>query len=177
MPLFKKFPNFKQSAPVYAVIVTLLYGWSLIQFFWKLPTWLTYSTLGEIAVIFSYMIFTVFLDSLLVFLVLVLLSIFLPKQYFLEQFVVKGSSVVILGLVFVILYFGDIISWALSLKVLALRLFALGVGLVAISFLVNAISVLKKLVSGFANRAVIFLYIWMPITALSVLTVILRNIF
>lgn len=175
MNFFKKIPARDQVIPVYAVIVTMIYSWSIVFFFWRLPSLLYYSTVGEIGVMFAYMITADFLDSLIILLPLILLCLLLPEKWFFSRFSTKGVflSALILGSIFA---YGQYYR-AESLSLLLQKTLLAGLVFLILTFLLDEIQFMRRLFEGIANRTVVFLYIFLPITAISVLTVLLRNLF
>ncbi len=177
MNIVKKIPRLEQIIPVYAVIIVMTYTWSLILFFWRLPSWINFSTLGEIAVIFSYMVVVNLVESILVLLLLVVLSMILPPKWFYDRFVTKGSSLVLLGLGCLMHFNGNLLDDILFPLVMLKKVLIVIAVIFALVFLIDRISLFNKFLEELANRMVVFLYIWLPISALSLLTVLIRNIF
>lgn len=175
MNFLKKIPSRDQITPVYAVIVTMIYSWSIVFFFWRLPSLLFYSTIGEIGVMFAYMITADFLDSLLVLLPLILLCLLLPVKWFFNRFSTKGVFLSILILASIFAY-GQYYR-AESLSLLLQKTLLAGLVFLILTYLLDEIQFVSRLFEGIANRAVVFLYLFLPITAISVLTVFLRNLF
>ncbi len=175
MNFLKKFPTRDQVIPVYAVIVTMIYSWSIVFFFWKLPSLLFYSTIGEIGVMFAYMITAVFVDSLIILLPLLLLCLLLPEKWFFNRFSTKGVflSALILGSIFA---YGQYYR-AESLSLLLQRAVWAGLVIFILTYLLDEIQFVRRLFAGIANRAIVFLYLFLPITVISVLTVLIRNLF
>ncbi|MEW6083576.1 MAG: hypothetical protein AB1607_03175 [Chloroflexota bacterium] len=175
MNFLKKIPSRDQITPVYAVIVTMIYSWSIVFFFWRLPSLLFYSTIGEIGVMFAYMITADFLDSLIILILLILLCLLLPEKLFFNRFSTKGVflSVLILAGIF---SYGQYYR-AESLALLLQKTLLAGLVFLILAFLLDEVQFVRRLFEGIANRAVVFLYLFLPITALSVLTVFLRNLF
>lgn len=177
MNFLKKIPKLEQISPVYAVIVVMIYTWSLILFFWRFPSWLYFSTLGEVAVIFSYMVTVNLLESLMVIFTLVVMAVILPQKWFHEQFVTKGSLLVLLGLGYLMISYGSLINGVLSPWQLLQKVMLVGLLILGITFVVDRVGFLNRFIFEFSNRMTIFLYIWVPISVLALLTVLIRNIF
>lgn len=135
------------------------------------------STVGEIGVFFSYMAVVDLLESLLVLMVPVALSIILPAQWFYDQFVVKGSSMVLLCLGSLMFYYDNLPGEILSPRELLLKLLGAALAFFIFMFLIARIGFLERFVREFSNRAVIFLYFWIPVSVISLLVVLVRNIF
>jgi hypothetical protein len=168
--------NLQELTPVYAVIVVILYSWSLIHFFWKLPSWLDFLSAGEISVVLAYMIVINAIES-----ILVLLAVLVARWVFFwawpdGQFIVKGVVLVVAGLGFLMLrnhYFPTKALYALTLTHwLSLS----GAAILIILFPFGRIPLFQRAVASLADRFVVFLYISMPATVLAILIVVLRNL-
>jgi hypothetical protein len=172
----KRLPTTQQTAAVYGVIVLIVYGWTLYWFAWKLPSWLYFLSVGEMLVALAYSMVVNFIESLIVLVALLLLCAILPPRWFRDRFTALGTALVILSLVALAYYLGTIIAlqdfpphlrWYTLLAV---------TGIVLVVFLISRIKLLVKLLEEIANRAVIFLYVFLPISAISFIVVLIRNI-
>jgi hypothetical protein len=175
--LAKRMPTSQQLVPVYGVIVLIVYGWTIYWYLWKLPSWLYFLTLGEMAVAFAYAMVVNFLESILVLIVPVLLCLLLPSRWFRDQFVAQGTALVICSLAALIKYLGVIITLQAIPAEMGVSALLVIVGIVSVVFLVGRIGFLRNMVSEIANRTTIFLYVFLPISAISILVVVGRNLF
>ena len=165
-----------QIMPVYAVIVLIIYTWTMLWFFWKLPSWLYFLTAGEILTSFAYAMATNFAESLAVLCAPVMLGILLPKKWFYDVFVARGASLVMAGLgymIYVAYQFQTKDSYpSLSLKPWS---FALALALILLFvFVVGQIAFLRRVFEFVADRAVIFLYISIPLSILSIVVILIH---
>jgi hypothetical protein len=175
--LLVKLPSAEQLVQVFAAIAVINYSWSLLQFFYRLPSWLFYASMGEIGVKFSYMTFVNLLESLLLLALFVLAGLVLPRAWFRERFVSRSVSISLLGLgylMYVNLYFPladsyPLASYARDLTVLLV--------IAVLAFLMDRVAFLRSLLDGFANRTVVFLYLIVPVSVVSLLVVLFRNLF
>lgn len=175
-----KFPKLKDIAPVYAVIVVIIYTWSLLRFFWYLPGWLVFLNLNDIASIFAYMVVVNMLESLVVLLIPLLLNMLLPRTWFYDHFTSRSVSLVLLGLLYLV-YFDDVFLGASiyvdspfpmsTIRWIPLVL----VGIIILAYFMDRVSVIRTLLDEIANRALVFLYISIPVSLLSLLVVLIRN--
>ena len=177
LDIVKKIPRWEQVIPVYAVIVMMVYVWSLFQYFWRLSSWLNFSTLGQVGGIYVYTVAVNFIESLLILLALLVLSVILPSKWFSEEFVVKGSTLTLLTLGGLMVFNQTLFEDILHPSVLLPKLLAFGAVTAFLVFLFGRVGFLKKTMEEVANRMTVFLYIWVPITAISVLVLLVRNIF
>jgi len=174
--LFKKIPRLSDIAAVYAVIVVMIYYPTINRFFWKFPSWILFSTLGDLFSIYSYMVLVNFLESLLVLGSVLMLCIVLPRKWFYDQFLSKSVLLVVFTLSY-FLYLGsqmqsEIFPWALVRMSPYVFL-----AIVFLVFLLDRVNFLRKFLAMMADRFTVFLYISIPISVLSVLVVLVRNLF
>jgi len=85
----KRLPAFASILPVFAVIAFLVYGWTMIVFLWKLPSWILYLTLGEILAVFAYSMTFALLESFLILTLLLLACMALPPAWMRDAFVTR----------------------------------------------------------------------------------------
>jgi hypothetical protein len=178
MRIGEKLPGAAQLAPVYALVVLFVYGWTLGWFFWKLNSWLYYLTAGEILTILAYALATNLLESLLLLAPAVGLSLALPRRWFLDQFAARGSAFVLPWLIYFVFVASQFVSreqFRQSLvTALAPLVLVLSVSMVAA---VGRWSPFRKIIQDFSERATIFLFLSIPASAAALLTVIARNLF
>jgi hypothetical protein len=177
-----RLPSRRNILGVYAVIVFLVYSWTLVTSFYKLPSLLFYLNVGQVlSVYYAYNFSVDFLDSILALAgVLVLdLTLFLALQNaeeFQSRSIIVVLTVLISSAVRLILFpdyedisgflNGESTWWAISLP--------LGF-LVAVG--VSKIQWARKILDGIAERAVVFLYIYLPLSLVSLLVVLIRNLY
>lgn len=177
MYLIKKIPKLDAVASVYAVIVVMLYYPTINRFFWNLPSWKLFMSIGDFISMYSYAVTVNFLESLLTLIALLGLSVLLPQKWFYDHFVSRGVSLVIFILGF-FLY--------LSSKMLPGEPFPLGlirhaplffVVISALVFLIDQFVFLRKVMEDISDRLVIFLYISIPVSVGGLVVVFVRNVF
>jgi len=175
--LKNRLPPFAQILPVFAIIVTIVYAWGLYRFVWRLPSWLHYLTVGEIFGILSYMLVTAFFESLLLVGLLLGLCALLPRQ-FRDTFLVRGTGIALgffLGiLAFMIVYertgstyLVTIPYWTIASPALATLL----------GWLFPRTRLLASFAAWTSDRLLVFLYLFLPLTALGLIVVVVRNLF
>jgi hypothetical protein len=175
--LFNRLPNLQQIARVYAIIVLMVYSWTLLVFFWKLPSWLYFMSSSEILVIFAYGITLDFFESLSVLLLPIIICFLLPQKWFYDSFIARGASLATLVVGYVMFLTWQLQSEEGYPKDLLLLTFPV---LIVISFLVylaGKISPVNKAITFFADRAVVFLYLSIPVNIILFIVVAFRNLF
>ncbi len=177
LAFLNRLPRISQIAPVYAIIVLMVYSWTILLFFRQLPSWLYFMSFDEIFVLFAYGLTLNFLESLSVLLLLILFCFLLPKNWFYDTFVVRGASLAML-----VTGYAMFLTWQLQYEegypagLLFLTLPFLGVILILVYF-AGKIGFVSKIIESFADRAVIFLYLSIPISVILLIVVVFRNLF
>ena len=174
-----RLPNRQNILRVYAMSVLLTYSWTMLVSFWKLPSWLYFLSVGGIFSIYAYSFLVNFIESiLLTFFVLFLAAIF-PARWWKDGFVVKSITV------FCIL----IASILLRLRIYRLEEFRIAffesqfawwictVALAILSgWVLSHFKWLTNLIESFSDQVIVFLYIYLPLSAVSLIVIFHRNV-
>ncbi len=173
--MLKRLPKIDQIIPVYAVGVTLLFSWAVINTTKDvISKWGLYFGVADILSLFAYVMAGAFLESLLLISFLLMISFILPQKLFVDKFVLRGTVLIISFLVTIMYYYtqtpmGEALANTDKLGIffiLILILMALG----------ESIPIVDKFVKSIADRCVIFLYIYLPVSFVSILIIIFRNL-
>lgn len=117
------------------------------------------------------------IESALVLLAPVLLSVILPKKWFFERFITKGALLLSLGLGYV-MYFDNHLNYQSPFPLtLVYQTPIILAAIVVLVFLVDWIGILDKILIDLSDRLIVFLYISIPVSLISLLVVLIRNIF
>jgi hypothetical protein len=177
LDISSRIPKQKEIAPVYAIIVMMIYGWTILKFNYSLPGWIYFLNLGDMFGIFAYSMVTNLLESLVVLLSVIAAAVVMPTKLFRDAFIARGASlsILMLGLMMYVAnqfvskqyYPAEIVRWDLALLAIIL-LIVYGLGRIQFT---------RRVLELFADRAIIFLYISIPVSLLSFIVVLIRNIF
>jgi hypothetical protein len=178
MTPLEKIPRLNKLFPVYAIVVLMIYAWTLRWFIWKFSSWIFYLRADEILVILMYSLSVNFIESLLVLSLFVGVSLLLPKTWFYDQFVARGTALGLLSLGY-LMYLASLFqnkgdfprTFILKLSVPVL------IAIIFLVYLSTRVGFIRKVLEEIADRATIFLYITVPLSIVSILIVILRNLF
>jgi hypothetical protein len=178
-PILQRFPARTSVLPVYAVICSIVYSWTIFSTFWKIPSWLYNLTMDEIIRINAYALTVNLFESIFILGGLLFLCMILPARFLKNDFTIRATVVVVclLGSAMLHLYvnrsndsFENFIAtmqmwWGITLLVLAILLW--------VSVKVQWI---RWVLTDISDRLIILLYLLMPLSLISVVIVILRNI-
>jgi hypothetical protein len=140
---------------------------------------LNFLTAGEIGAIFFYAMMTAFVESLLICGLLLLLSLVLPPPVFRDQFVVRGTWLAI-GLAAAILGQGawrGLTRYTYAEVSLAIWSLASLIVIVSLTFLSARVRFMARSAVWISDRFMVFLFILIPLSLLSILVVVFRNTF
>lgn len=133
--------------------------------------------IGEILGIFAYDMALNLLESLGVVLIPVLLSVALPQKWFYDRFVARSAALVLLLLGYAMFFTARLqYEDGYPKSLLLWSVFALFV-VALLVYLVGKIPIVCKLLEALSDRAIVFLYVFIPISLISLLVVIFRNLF
>jgi len=172
--LRNKIPPFHEILALYATIVFLIYGWATITFFWKVPSWLYFLSLEEIAGILSYTFASSLLECTIILFIFLFASLVLPSKWLYNRFAVRGSLMVYALTFWVVLFtLNSLIQLPTTSDVIT---FSIGVLLTSVlaMILANRISVVQRLIITVGNRLTVFLYLWLPLSLIAILVIVLR---
>jgi hypothetical protein len=164
---------------VYAVVSILIYGWTTYRFIQKLPSWLFYLRGWEILENYSLTLVINLLEALLVTALILLLNFVLPSKFFMEKFVARGSLLSALSL-------GFLIYLAIAIGESKSSQFPSGLFnwsplvfmvILASAILLPSLNAVGRVMEEIAERAVIFLYVLLPLSGLGVLFFLYVNLF
>jgi hypothetical protein len=176
LAISRRFPGWGQIAPVYAVIVLILYTWTILWFFWKIPSWLLFMNIQELLSAFAYALATNLLESLAVLSALILASMILPGRWFKDLFVARGAMLAAAGLgwmIFVANQFkikADYPGWLIDLSPLVL------VGIILLVVAAGAIPSVRRTIEALAVRLTVFLFLSIPLSVLALFIVGIQSL-
>jgi hypothetical protein len=174
--MLKRLPSFNQTLSAYAVIAFMLFAWALLWFFWNIPSWIKFMTLGYLLATLSYPMAASFLESLTILVLLLIPAMILPAGWFRERFAARGSAVTIglLGVIMLRDYL--IVADYFFLKPLPIFWLTSALLTALLLFLAVKFQRMEKALTLLAERLTIFLYIFVPLSVISLLAILVRNI-
>jgi hypothetical protein len=154
----------------------MIYTWTLMRFFWKLPSWSYFLNGGEILTMLAYALVTNFAESLAVLCGPLFLALVLPRKWFGDVFVARGAALAI-GALSYSMYVGEQFNNFTEYPDLSLptwTVLAAMAGIAVLVYLFGRIGLLRKVLEEVADRASIFAYILAPVSGLALLLIVAR---
>lgn len=172
-----RIPEKRNIVTVFAVAMFLVYTWTLFISFWKLPSWLFFLRVGEIVSIYAYAFLVNFFESVLLLLLVLLPAILLPRHWWKDVFIPKAFVLILVILGSALLHMTlyrtpdtrDVFvhgqfSWWLGTLVIA----------VVLTWLAGNVAWLRDGLENVADRFVVFMYLYLPLTVLALFIVLAR---
>ena len=172
-----RFASIQDIVFVFAACVFLVYSWSIFAFLERMPSWLFHLSTWDVISVFAYTQTFALLESAIVLLVLIFLGATLPARFLRDRFVAQGSMVMLLtsGWAIAVRYnMATVLSWTLTTFFFWAALYLVSIGVFYV--LIHRYKRLEEAINSFAERLTVLLYVYIPITCLSVFIVIIRNI-
>lgn len=175
--LRKRLPTFPDILRVTSLIATFLYGWTTVAWMWLLPSWLLSLTIGEILSIFAYAMFNALLESLFFLVCLLLIAFALPPRFLRDDFIVRASWLTI-GMLGSMLIFFVCFNTIASFPAQYVTFWSIATILLAalLSFLSVRLPWMRTAALWISDRLLVFLFLFVPITVVSLITVLIRNL-
>ena len=155
----------------------LVYTWTLFTSFWKLPSWLFFLQAGEILSIYAYAFVVNFVESLLLLMIVLLPALLLPRAWWADTFIPRAFALILIVLGSAALHMslyrtpdtravfisGQLLWWIGTLLPALL-----------LTWVAGRVKWIRSALENMADRFVIFLYIYLPLTLVALLIVVAR---
>lgn len=162
---------------VYAAAAFPIYTWGIIRFLEQLPAWLYYLDIWQVLSIFAYAQVFALVESLLVALALVLVAVVLPAKVLRSAFVPTAMAIILLNAAWALLaQYNDGVLRQLPMRQMALWGAAYAISLFAAWFLLRRWQPLRQGLHTLAEKISALLYLYVPLSAASLLIVLIRNL-
>lgn len=176
--LRKKFPTRSELQLVFGVIVFLVFGWAVWNFLFELPSQLLNTRWMGILFNFMVLMAAALLESLFIGFSLALLSLFLPVKWFREGFVYK-SFVTLCTLVGLIAWYqkvfvNDDFFPPMDIVYRGVTIFFLA--WVALLLIIHLGKPLQRFVHILEERMEVFLYLYIPLGVLGLITILVMSV-
>ena len=172
-----RIPDKRNIVTVLAVAMFLVYTWTLFTSFWKLPSWLFFLQVGEILSVYAYAFVVNFIESLVLLLIVLLPAMLLPRKLWTDTFVSRGFALILIVLGSATLHMslyrtpdtrdtfiqGQFIWWVGTLLLAVL-----------LTWVAGRVKWLRSALENMADRFVVFLYLYLPLTMLAAVIVLAR---
>ena len=172
---------------VFSTTVFCTYSWSMLIFFWDVPSFLLRYNTGEIISYLAYQFMFALLESTIVTIFVTVIGFIFPAKFLRNKFRATGTALVFAFAINAI-YFKhilDIVNWVTDiLSIDTLITIQIVTGIWAVCLVVLPIGLVmaskrervEKIVNQFVDRLSILVSIYLFLSLLGILLIIVRNI-
>ncbi len=162
---------------VFAATAFLVYSWTMYVSFWKLPSWLYFLGLGEIASLYSYGFIANLIECLLLTGLTAALSLLLPRAWWRDGFVARSVVIILVLLVSAQWHLSRYPTHDLRDAFLASQplwwLATLAIGVV-LAWCAGRFRWMRTGLERIADQLTVFLYLYLPLTLIGLIVVVVR---
>jgi len=174
-----RLPSKEQAVLLFAACVFPVYSWAILRYFRMVPSWDNYLGLWDIVSILAYLFVFALVESLFVFSILALLRVLLPTPIVTQRFVSKASAFILVNALWAVVFdylalSQTILLWNAPRYVLCALLYLASVGVSWI--LVHRLVPFAGRIEAFVDRLTVLLYIYIPLSVLSLVVVTVRSV-
>ena len=162
---------------MFAACVFPVHVWSIVNVLREVPAWVLRLSSWELVGVIAYTQAFALLESVLISLVLILLSVILPGRFFKDRLVAQSSVLVLVtsGWAIAAHYNDEIIRlWGMRQFLLWSAVYLASIGVVYV--LIHRYKRLESLLRALVERVSVLSYLYVFLDFLSVLVVFARNI-
>lgn len=171
-----RFPKLQEIILVYAVNVVILYTFSLWFSFQDFSrNWILYLDIEDILGVFAYIIIGAFIETLLIIGFLIFVYFLFPPSIAQGRFVLYGTILTISFLLALMLRDETLVGISHILKNNNMVFTLFIASALTLSLVAERIKIARSTIETFADRCVIFLYIYLPLSLLAVVIIAIRN--
>lgn len=161
---------------VYAVNVVILYTFSLWFSFHDFSrNWILFLDIGDILGVFAYIIIGAFIEALLIIGFLIFVYFLFPPSIAQGRFVLEGTILTISFLLALMLRAETLVGIRHILKNNNMVFIFFIASALTLSLVAERVKIVRTAIETLADRCVIFLYIYLPLSFLAVVIVAVRN--
>lgn len=181
MKLRSKIPTRQEVLSVFSFIVFVVFSWTIFRLLFQIPSWLLSHTKSGILFLAAYVFAFALIESLLVLLFVLLVNLVFPRYLFRDWFIPQGCLLVLNSAAWALLvqHRRDILSTMDLLPVIAwICLYLLSVTIVVFvaSKIMSRYDQVKLVFVMITDRMVVFTYLYIPLSLVSLAIVLVRNL-
>lgn len=172
-----RLPDRQQVLLVFAACVLPVFAWALLVYIDQLPALILRLTVWELLGVTSYIFALALVESLVLLMPILLLTLILPTRVFKEHFIAIGSLIVLISSVW-LMYANHNDSydaeWTTTQLLLILAAYLLSLAIpIALVFKFRR---LEAIIQSVMERIAVLAYIYVALACVAVVIVIIRNI-
>lgn len=172
-----RLPDRREFFLVFAACVIPVFAWALLVYIDQLPALILRLSIGEIIGVTSYIFALALIESLILIVPVIVLTLLLPARFFKQHFVAVGSVIILISSIW-LMYANHNDSYdAEWTTVQLLVILAAYLGSLAIPVaLVLRFKRVEEIIQAIMERLAVLAYIYVALACLALVVVAIRNI-
>lgn len=170
----RRLPDWRQILPVMGVIAFPIYTWGILGYLWRIPSLLLNLSLADTFGVGAYLLSFALLETLAVTLILLALSFVLPQPWLRDQFIPMGTAIALMLAIWALTLQWSMKYRAWTLVLLALWNLAFVLLCIFVFRLVHRRPKMKYHLASLADRLVVLMYLYLPLSLVSLVVVAIR---
>lgn len=177
MAIFKqRLPGWAELLPVIGVIAFPIYTWSILVYFWHVPSLVLNLRLTDVMVVLAYLLSFALLETFGITSILLILSFILPLRWLRHQFIPMGTAIALMFTCWALL-----MQWSIKFRswkpgILLLWHLAFLLLCIMVYRLIIRRPKLKAQLASLADRLLVLVYFYLPLSLVSLAVVTIRLI-
>ena len=171
-----RFASSEQLVLLFAACVFIVHVWSIISVLREVPAWILRLNYWDLIGVIAYTQVYALAESVVVFLILIVIAAILPARLFRDQMVALGTMIVLISsLWFVLAHYNDdaIRLWGGKQFLLILLVFI--VSILVPYALIQSYSKIAEIIYKIVERLAILAYFYVFIDLISIFIIVIRN--
>lgn len=176
-----KLPTKNEILSVFSLGLVIIFSWVLYRLFWHIPSWLYYLNIYDVLIICAYSLSFAFLESVFISTLPVLLSIIYPKRLYKSYFTEQGFlTILFISIIAILIQRKMRIVYSLNTRELllysAIFLFSIIIEAIIFPIIFKQFPRIAVFIKAIADKCTVFLIIYIPISIISFIVVLIRNL-
>ncbi len=173
----KRFPKKQEIYYLLMATVFPIHVWSLINVTREVPAWILRLSISDMVGVIAYAQFYALIDTLVIFIPLLLLAVLLPTTLFRNKFVAKGTAVIFISSAwFIFLHLNGQIIEQRQIAVLGIWGVSYLLVLAAAILIIQKNQKLEMAIVSFVQRLSVLSVLYLIIDLLSLIVIVVRNV-
>lgn len=173
----KRFPARDEMQYALAACMLPIFIWSIINVLKEIPAWILRMSKWDLLGTIAYTQAFALIESMVIFLLILILAIFLPERFFRHKFLALTSTLVVISTFwFILAHFNDEIIRTWGMKQFLPWFFVFGTTLFLSYSLVQRIKVIEEIIDVVVKKVSILSFFYMLIGVMGLFIVVVRNI-
>ena len=172
-----RFASREQLILLFAACVFIIHVWAIISVLREVPAWVLRLNYWDLIGVIAYTQLYALAESIVVFLVLIIIAAILPAKLFREKLVALGTMVVIVSSIwFIFAHYNDQVIRLWGAKQFLFVFLAFLVSILIPYVLIQRYPKIADIIDSIVGRVAVLAYVYVFLDVISIIIIVIRNI-